>query len=61
VQDYLDEVQESSPYTGDILGVSLSKVMLAECIIRSLDPKDLTSIDSNILAILKTADELAFK
>ncbi|MFZ6011770.1 MAG: ATP-dependent nuclease [Bacteroidota bacterium] len=60
VQEYLSGVQKNPPYRGDFLGETLSKVMLAEKIIQHLSSKDLT-VDSAILAILKTADDLAFK
>jgi predicted ATPase len=61
VQQYLDGVQEKPPYTGNFLGEEISKVTLAEKIIQHLNLRDLTSIDPTILAILKTADDLAFK
>jgi hypothetical protein len=61
VQDYLNEVQENTQHIGDFLGVTLSKVMLAEKIIQYLNTNDLTAIDSKILAVLKKADSLAYK
>lgn len=61
VGEYLAGIKRSPPYTGSFLGQAISKVTFAEKIIQHLDSNDLNMVDSNILSILKTADELAFK
>jgi hypothetical protein len=61
VHEYLNSVQKKPPFTGNFRGEILSKVMLAEKIVQQLNLNDLTVIDSTIIALLKTADDLAFK
>lgn len=61
VHEFLNGFKKNPPFTGNFLGKRLSKVMLAEKVIQHLDSKQLSTIDTTILSILKTADKLAFK
>ncbi|MBT1696063.1 AAA family ATPase [Fulvivirgaceae bacterium PWU4] len=61
VQGYLDTIRGSRSPLAEFLGTPISKVDLAEAVVKKMAPEDLQSIDPNILSLLKTADELAYK
>ncbi len=61
LETYLKSIQKKAPFTGGFLNEALSKVALAEKIVEHFDFEDFTTLDPNIIALLKTADDLAFK